>query len=60
MANNRWRRAERLRTPEERERYALSQMSDILGEAIQTVEEAQGLVDKWFTEIINKVKGVFR
>lgn len=60
MPNNRYRRVARLRTPEERERYVLNQMSDILGEKVNTVEEAQNVVDSLFAEIVNKVKEVFR
>lgn len=60
MPNDRHRRVARLRTPEERERYALQKIGEILGEGVTTVEEANKMVDSFIKRVAKRIKVVFR
>jgi hypothetical protein len=57
MANNRHRRVARLRTPEERERYALNRMGDLLGASSSSIPDAMQKLSSAFRRAFKKVNG---
>ncbi|AIM63082.1 hypothetical protein [Weissella ceti] len=57
MPNNRHRRVARLRTPEERERYALKRVGDLLGVNSSTLSDAMEKLSSAFRRAFKKVNG---